>query len=169
MGKKMGKKMGGDCEGGAKYGAIIVDCPPDFGPNMGTFVRSFLESIDAELEAMIVTHEHYDHVGNLNSVQEANPTLNYFVTSKEVAAALEDWSTITFDNARANEIFRMNPNFPQYKFDLTFEGEYSFTMGNQTFDLRTGDGHSTGGVLIWHEASRALTNIDSAGKNSSAE
>jgi hypothetical protein len=70
--KKMGKKTGGDCEGGAKYGAIMVDCPPDFGPNMGTFVRNFLESIDAELEAMIVSHEHYDHVGNLNSVQEGS-------------------------------------------------------------------------------------------------
>lgn len=140
-------------------GAIMVDCPPTSGPTFGTLVRKFLATRKAVLQVLIITHEHYDHMGNYDSVVNANPSLDYFITSKEVANTLREYATTTFSNSRVDQIYRENLNYPKsFKWDLEVSASLhaTFTRGNQTLRITSGEGHTPGDLIIWHAATGTL-------------
>jgi glyoxylase-like metal-dependent hydrolase (beta-lactamase superfamily II) len=160
MGKEKGEMVG---EGGGTLGAILVDAPPNYGPNFGTFLKDLLDSMGAELKVVILTHEHSDHIGNINAVLKANPTYETIISSAESAAVLRNLAMPNYSNARLQEIFSANPNFPDVDIDVELEeGREDLVIGNQTLDIRIGQGHTPGHMIIYHEASKSLTSIDSA-------
>ena len=77
----------------------------------------------ADLMVMIVSHEHNDHNGGLNTVMEANPTLEQFISSRETFEKIQILGTPNYSNSRVQEIFASNPTFPKYPtvFDLLIE------------------------------------------------
>jgi len=145
----------------SRHGAILVDAPPSAGPDFGKLVHDFLDEHNADLEIMIVSHEHFDHVGNGLSVMEYNPMLTEVITTADVAETLHSWTTQTFSNPRLSEIMAPGPQFPFYEFTYVFEGTEILEIGNQTLELRGTDGHTSGNLLIWHEGSKTITSIDS--------
>ena len=143
-----------------RLGAVLVDAPPNLGPGFGEFIKTFLDSVNADLEAMIVTHEHLDHMGNGISVMEANPTLTRFIAGARVAETIHTFQTMQYDNPRIQEVMAPSPNYPPYEFNHIFEVEEEMHFGNQTLLLKELDGHTPGNLLIWHAASQTLTNVD---------
>lgn len=144
------------------YGALLMDAAPSFGPEFGMWLKDFLDGIEAELKMFLFSHEHYDHVGNFNSVMAANPTLDTFIASKVTTEVLERWGNPDFSHPRVQEIFSANPNFPDVEINKVIEESGCFNMGNQTLNLVVGPGHTEGGIMVWHEASKAITIVDSA-------
>ena len=124
---------------------------------------SLLDTLNADLMVMIVTHEHNDHNGGLNTVLEANPTLQSFIASRATFEKIQVVGQPIYLNLRVQEIFTSHPTFPQYPatFDVLIEDEFSqITVGNQTMDTRLVEGHGSGNLLMWHEASATIINID---------
>lgn len=151
------------CPNVGRKGAILIDAPPALGAGLGSFLKTTLDSLDADLMAMIVTHEHNDHNGGLNAVLESNPTLQTFIASRGTYEKIQVLGQPSYSNSRVQEILTSNPTFPRYPatFDLLIEEEFSqITIGNQTMDTRLVDGHGSGNLLMWHEASGTIINID---------
>ncbi len=145
-------------------GAILIDAPASFGTGYGAMLKKFLASIHTTLQAMIITHEHWDHEGAIHSVVLANPTLDYLIIGEEVADTLRKYETLTFENKRVDQIFRSNPLFSKnLKFNLEVQEDtqITYTRGNQTFRIMSGFGHTPGNLVIWHAATSSLINIDS--------
>jgi glyoxylase-like metal-dependent hydrolase (beta-lactamase superfamily II) len=168
--KKDGNKMESSKKGtemmdesGGTLGAILVDAPPNYGPNFGTFLKDLLDSMGAELKVVILTHEHSDHIGGINAVLKANPTYETIITSAASAETLRSFAMPNYSNARLQEIFSANPNFPDVDIDMELEeGREDLVIGNQTLDIRIGKGHTPGHMIIYHEASKSITSVDSA-------
>jgi glyoxylase-like metal-dependent hydrolase (beta-lactamase superfamily II) len=144
-------------------GAILVDAPASFGTGYGARLNKFLATRGATLQVMILTHEHWDHMGGVHNVIAANPNLNFFVAGEEVVDTLRKYETLTFENERVNQIYRSNPLYQRsLTFDLQIQEntEITFTRGNQTLRIMSGFGHTPGNLVIWNEATAALINID---------
>jgi glyoxylase-like metal-dependent hydrolase (beta-lactamase superfamily II) len=144
-------------------GAILVDAPPSYGPDFGTFLKDLLDSMGAELKVVILTHEHSDHIGGINAVLKANPAYETIISSAASAAVLRNLALPNYSNARLQQIFSANPNFPDVDIDIELEeGRESLVIGNQTLDIRIVQGHTPGHMIIYHEASKSITSIDTA-------
>lgn len=135
------------------YGAVLFDAPEAFGLGFGDFIYTNLAALDATLDAIIVSHAHLDHSGNVESVLAANPTVKHVYATKAATDTYATRSAYMYGNPRLNEILNSNPHFPTYDITDILEEEQTLVFGNQTFEIKAAPGHTEGNILLYHEAS----------------
>jgi hypothetical protein len=135
------------------YGAVLFDAPESFGLAFGEFVYSNLAALNATLDAVIISHAHLDHSGNLQTVLDSNPTVTHIYASHAAAETYSTRSAYTYGNARLNEILNSNAQFPDYDITDILEEEETLVFGNQTLEIKAAPGHTEGNILLFHEAS----------------
>jgi glyoxylase-like metal-dependent hydrolase (beta-lactamase superfamily II) len=119
-------------------GVIAVDAPQPMGDK---YLKAIQETTDEPVTHMIYSHHHQDHVGSAGQIFSDDIA---YIAQKETADMLANAS---------------DPNRPVPT--ITFEDEYTLTVGNRTLELRhVGNYHSNGDIVIYSPEQKVAMAVD---------
>jgi hydroxyacylglutathione hydrolase len=125
--------------------AVIID-PGDEAPRL----LKAIEDLDVTIEAILVTHCHFDHIGAVAPVAEATGAPVYCPELERPVLA-DIMSYVPFPG--------FGP-FDSYEADHTVRGGERLSLAGLEFDVRFTPGHSPGHVTYALEAQQALFSGD---------
>ena len=129
-------------EGGER--ALLVD-PGDEGARL----LSVIDQLDVELEAILLTHTHFDHVGAVAEIARATGAPVYVPElEREVLANINDY------------VFPGFGPFESYEADETVAGGERLTLAGLDIDVLPTPGHSPGHVTYSIDGENALFSGD---------
>lgn len=125
----------------------IIDCGEglcaavDIG-NDAAKLLSYLESKNLKLDAILLTHGHYDHIGGVEEVRKATGAMVYI--HENDARMLED--------AQLNLAAHITPlPYTPVSAYSTFKDGAEITVGSRTFSVLHTPGHTSGSVCFLTE------------------
>lgn len=124
-------------------GAVLVDAP------LG--IQAWLEKQAVKVTALLLTHQHFDHVQDAAKVQKSHGCPVYAWSPFDRALTLE-----TFFGAMTGSSFAV----AEYQVDHVLEGETSLKVGGLHWELFHIPGHSPDSVCFWQSEEKLLMSGD---------
>lgn len=124
-------------------GHVLVDAP------LG--IHAWLEKQGVKVTALLLTHQHFDHVQDAAKVQKSHGCPVYAWSSFDRALTLE-----TFFGAMTGSSFAV----PEYQVDHVLEGKSSLEAGGLAWELLHVPGHSPDSVCFWQKEEKTLMSGD---------
>ena len=123
----------------------------------GFYSRMIIETIQKiiklhQIRQILLTHEHYDHVGGVQDIVRATKGTAQIFAHKDVVSKLKDGKS-TF----AEMIGRV---MPKIDVDVPLVDGQQLTLGDQTFKVLVTPGHSIGSLCFYSKKCEVLFSGD---------
>lgn len=122
---------------------LLVDAPQG--------VARWLESQNVKVDALFLTHQHFDHVMDASAVKEGHACPVYAWTEFDRDLTLEK-----FFGAMAGSAFSV----PEFAVDHVLKDQTEVTVGDQVWKLQHIPGHSPDSLCFWLGAENLLFSGD---------
>jgi hydroxyacylglutathione hydrolase len=123
----------------------------------GFYARMVLEAIQKivplnQIQQILLTHEHYDHVGGVQDIVQASDGTAKIFAHKDVVPKLKEGKS-TFAEMLGGVM-------PKIKVDVPLAGGEQLTCGDQPFEVLVTPGHSIGGLCFYSKKRQVLFSGD---------
>lgn len=123
----------------------------------GFFSKKVLEAIQrivslAKIQQILLTHEHYDHVGGVNDILEAAKETAKIYAHKDVVGKLKEGKS-TFAEMLGGVM-------PKIAIDVPLVENQQITIGDDPFQVILTPGHSIGSLCFYSEKNQVLFSGD---------
>lgn len=123
--------------------AALIDVPPG---SADFFTRKINEH-NLKLNAIWLTHSHWDHTGDVPKIQEKFADVDLYVHKDDEYRCIEPMKGTKFSLP-----FKISPCYPNKYFA---EGD-TVTLGSMTFDILHTPGHTEGSVSLVNNAEKTV-------------
>jgi glyoxylase-like metal-dependent hydrolase (beta-lactamase superfamily II) len=136
---------------------LIGNHPAVIDTGTGIYEKEILRTLQkfiqpTMIEYIVLTHEHYDHVGGVTSILTATGNQAKVVAHKNTVEKLKAGKS---DFARL-----LGGHMPKISIDLSLSGSETFILGDESFDIIYTPGHSKGSISLFSHASGSLFSGD---------
>jgi hydroxyacylglutathione hydrolase len=105
-----------------------------------------------QIQQILLTHEHFDHVGGVQDIVIASKGTASIFASKAVVSKLAEGKS-TFAEMLGGKM-------PKIKIDVPLSDGEHITIGNETYEILTTPGHSIGSLCFYGKKSHMLFSGD---------
>jgi glyoxylase-like metal-dependent hydrolase (beta-lactamase superfamily II) len=113
-------------------------------------IQRFIEP--THIQQILLTHEHYDHVGGVQDILQATQGTAKIYAHKDVIPKLKEGKS-TFAEM-------LGGRMPKIKVDNPLSGGETLTFGDESFEVLATPGHSIGSLSFYGKKSKALFSGD---------
>lgn len=113
-------------------------------------INQFIEP--TTIQQILLTHEHYDHVGGVHDLVLAIKRAAKIYAHKDVVSKLFEGKS-TFAKM-------IGGSMPKIKVDVPLSGGEHLTVGDESYEVLSTPGHSIGSLCFYGKKSRALFSGD---------
>jgi len=104
------------------------------------------------IQQILLTHEHYDHVGGVKDILQASQGTAKIYAHKDVIPKLKEGKS-TFAEM-------LGGRMPKLEVDNPLSGGETLTVGDESFEVLATPGHSIGGLCFYGKKSKSLFSGD---------
>lgn len=116
----------------SEHGSIVVDAPEG--------AHAWLQHLNVRVDAVLLTHQHFDHVMDAAAIKEAHGCKLYAFATHSISLTLEDLFA-----ARTG----IGTHVPPYAVDEVLKGRTEVTVAGIAFALLHVPGHSTDSLCFY--------------------
>ncbi len=136
---------------------INGDCPTIIDTGTGFNSQLILKEIQniislQKIKQILLTHEHYDHVGGVNDILQATSGSARIFTHKDIVTKLKEGKS-TFAKMLGGVM-------PSIQVDVALTDRSHVTIGDDIFDVLFTPGHSIGSVCFYDKKNQVLFSGD---------
>jgi glyoxylase-like metal-dependent hydrolase (beta-lactamase superfamily II) len=136
---------------------IIGKVPTVIDTGTGFHSPQVLETIQhyiqpKKIQQILLTHEHYDHVGGVRDLVLASAGTAKIYAQKDIVSKLEEGKS-TFAEM-------LGGSMPKIAVDVPLSGEELLTLGDEPFTVLATPGHSIGSICFYGKKSHTLFSGD---------
>jgi hydroxyacylglutathione hydrolase len=136
---------------------VVGKIPTVIDTGTGFYTRMVLEEIQKivplnQIQQILLTHEHYDHVGGVQDIVQASDGTAKIFAHKDVVPKLKEGKS-TFAEMLGGVM-------PKIKVDVPLAGGEQLTCGDQSFEVLITPGHSIGGLCFYSKKRQVLFSGD---------
>jgi hydroxyacylglutathione hydrolase len=136
---------------------VVGKIPTVIDTGTGFYTRMVLEEIQKivplnQIQQILLTHEHYDHVGGVQDIVQASDGTAKIFAHKDVVPKLKEGKS-TFAEMLGGVM-------PKIKVDVPLAGGEQLTCGDQSFEVLVTPGHSIGGLCFYSKKRQVLFSGD---------
>ena len=123
----------------------------------GFYTRIIFETIQKivnleQIQQILLTHEHYDHIGGAQDILQASKGKAKIFAHKDVVSKLKEGKS-TFAEL-------LGGKGPKLIVDVPLSGGEQLTIGDSPFEVLTTPGHSIGSLCFYHKKKEVLFSGD---------
>ena len=136
---------------------VIGQTPTIIDTGTGFFSKMILDTIQkivslSKIQQILLTHEHYDHVGGVNDIVMATNGLAKICAQRDIVGKLKDGKS-TFAEMLGGKM-------PKIYVDVPFMDNQELKIGDALFQVLFTPGHSIGSVCFYSEKHEVLFSGD---------
>ncbi len=136
---------------------IVGAVPTIIDSGTGFYSRMMLETIQKiikldQIQQILLTHEHYDHVGGAQDIVQATKGAAKIFAHKDVVSKLKEGKS-TFAEMLGGVM-------PKIKVDVPLIDGQQVSLGDQPFEVLATPGHSIGSLCFYGKKSEVLISGD---------
>jgi hydroxyacylglutathione hydrolase len=136
---------------------VVGKIPTVIDTGTGFYTRMVLEEIQKivplkQIQQILLTHEHYDHVGGVQDIVQASDGTAKIFAHKDVVPKLKEGKS-TFAEM-------LGGMMPKIKVDVPLAGGEQLTCGDLSFEVLVTPGHSIGGLCFYSKKRQVLFSGD---------
>ncbi len=125
----------------------IIDCGT--GQNHEKVKKEIKKIIDpSKITQIILTHEHYDHVGGVKKIKEMTDKNSKIMAHPKAAEKIEKGESI-FASLIGGEM-------PKVAVDLKIDDKDTITIGDSDFEVYHTPGHTKGSICLYNKKEKIL-------------
>jgi hydroxyacylglutathione hydrolase len=136
---------------------VVGKIPTVIDTGTGFYAGVILETIQRivklnQIQQILLTHEHYDHVGGVQDIVQASKGNAKIFAYKDVVPKLKEGKS-TFAEMLGGVM-------PKLKVDVPLSGGEQLTIGDQPFEVLVTPGHSIGSLCFYSKKRQVLFSGD---------
>ncbi len=136
---------------------ILGDIPTIIDTGTGFHSKWVIETISKfidpkKIKQIILTHEHYDHVGGSLDILKSSDSKAKIFSHKNLVEKLE--------NGKSNFASKLGGTMPKLKIDKALVGNENLKIGDELFDVIYTPGHSKGSICLYDSKNKSLFSGD---------
>jgi hydroxyacylglutathione hydrolase len=136
---------------------VVGKIPTVIDTGTGFYTKLVLEEIQKivplnQIQQILLTHEHYDHVGGVQDIVQASDGTAKIFAHKDVVPKLKEGKS-TFAEMLGGMMQKI-------KVDVPLAGGEQLTCGDQPFEVLVTPGHSIGGLCFYSKKRQVLFSGD---------
>lgn len=136
---------------------VVGKIPTVIDTGTGFHTRVILEMIQkivklSQIQQILLTHEHYDHVGGVQDIVQASKGNARIFAHKDIVPKLKEGKS-TFAEMLGGVM-------PKLKVDVPLSGGEQLTIGDHPFEVLVTPGHSIGSLCFYSKKKQVLFSGD---------
>jgi hydroxyacylglutathione hydrolase len=136
---------------------VVGKIPTIIDTGTGFYTKMIFEEIQKiitlnQIQQILLTHEHYDHVGGAQDILQASKGRAKIFAHKDVVSKLKEGKS-TFAEM-------LGGTMPKLKVDVSLSGGEQLTIGDSPFEVLITPGHSIGSLCFYSKKKQVLFSGD---------
>ena len=136
---------------------VVGKIPTIIDTGTGFYTKMIFETIQKiitldQIQQILLTHEHYDHIGGAQDLLQASKGRAKIFAHKDVVSTLKEGKR-TFAEMLGGTI-------PKLKVDVPLSGREQLTIGDSPFEVLNTPGHSIGSLCFYNKKKEVLFSGD---------